>query len=455
MPFYVLRPDDKLAQQAGRECEAHIPFLLRDDGYYPPEINRYVRTRALCEWQLRLGTGGPQSSSKKTFQTVRSCWVLAGRLVQFLNWCETTDRDWRTVSYRQDLLLWQKGLVAGYAAAKGKPLSASSINALIDEACYFLTWTSEVPEINGAVCRKPFEVPSAICSRRLTTRVSTPTKVTSTTRVGSLAKRPSQMLLPSPQQLVPWLQAMRVRYPVKSLMSELILETGIRISECTQWRVDTLPPTSKWKVRSGKLPVWIQHGVKGPKVEPQSSEAVRPREILVPIGIAERIDHYRHITRLNQLRHWINASASLEEKNRRLRVPKPERLWLSEFTNQPFTNQQLYKAWVECPHCPDNWHPHRGREFFAVETVVTWMREDLAVRRSQKIPELSWLQGAMREQVRFLLSPLLGHSSDRTTMNYLKAAHLRLVEEFGHPALTWQQRCDRSEQHDNGPMPPR
>ena len=236
---------------------------------------------------------------------------------------------------------------------------------------------------------------------------------------------------------------MRLRFEVKSLMAELILDAGIRISEANQMEVDTLPPKSKWIVIGGKLQVWIHRGVKGKKVTPDSVEAVRGRWIAISLDVAEKIDHYCNFTREFQLRQWIRNGKTKEEQIRRARSPKPKRLWLSEDSNQPFNNVQLYRAWTETAHCPENWHPHKGREWFCVEKVVQWLRDDLKATKTNRVPELTWLQGAMREQVKILLQPELGHASDETTMLYLRAAHLQLIEIFGSPTLRWQEHCDQ------------
>jgi hypothetical protein len=236
---------------------------------------------------------------------------------------------------------------------------------------------------------------------------------------------------------------MRLRFEVKSLMAELILDAGIRISEVNQMEVDTLPPKSKWTVIGGKLQVWIHRGVKGKKVTPDSVEAVRGRWISISLDVAEKIDHYCNYTREFQLRQWVRHGKTKEEQVRRARAIKPRRLWLSEDSNQPFNNVQLYRAWTETPHCPENWHPHKGREWFCVERVVQWLRDDLKARKTTRVPELTWLQGAMREQVKILLQPELGHASDETTMLYLRAAHLKLIEIFGSPTLRWQELCDQ------------
>ena len=215
-----------------------------------------------------------------------------------------------------------------------------------------------------------------------------------------------------------------------------MLRTGIRISECNQWRIDTLPAPSEWHPHEGVIPVWVTQGNKGPKSCPIACRQYDQREIFVPIDLAERIEHYCDFTRLAQLRRWIRSAPTVDARAHRLRN-KPVRLWLSESSNQPFHNQQLYAAWTSTNPCPQGWHPHKARDFFAVETVAGWFRHDLEARNSQSLPQLSWLQAVMRDQVRLLLAPLLGHCSEETTMRYLKAAHLRLIEILGHPTLRW------------------
>jgi integrase len=446
--YQVVGSDLEAMRGAGFASVAHVPFLLHEDGHYPAEANRYLRARALCEWRLRMGSDAVPSDTKRKFLTAKSCFTTARRLASFLSWCERTGRDWRNVNYRDDVLAWQEGLRTGTAAEGSKPLEPETINSLVAEACYFLTWAAEVPKNLGAPVREGFSIPittSAIKVGKGDSAKSHRQRRDMDKRIGALVRRPRRLDLPSPSEVGRWMRAMRARFEVKALMAELMLETGIRISECNQWRIDTLPPLHEWKVRSGRVAVWLRHGVKGPKVHATSTEAVRPREIWVPLSLAERMDHYRDFTRLYQLRQWIRAGETKSERDRRARAPKPERLWLSEASHQPFSNVQLYRAWTEVAHCPAGWHPHSAREYFAVQTVVEWARNDLEARRSQSVPDLSWLQGVMRDQVRLLLSPLLGHLSEETTLSYLRAAHFRLTEEIGHPALRWQEFCDKED----------
>lgn len=443
--YSVIQPDRSTLIEAGYESVAHVPFVLALNGYYPAEANRYLRARALCEWTLRMGSDSPLSNSRRRFLTVESCLAVAKRLACFLRWCESTERDWRTVTYREDLLAWQTGLFKGTDSESGEPLAESTTNNLVAEACYFLTWAAEVPRegLAGDHLRERFDVPTNPFSFKVGNGKSAKTNRREIdARVGALVPRPSRLHIPSPREVGPWMRALRIRSHVKAMMSELILETGIRISECNQWRVDTLPPPEKWKIRAGKVPVEIKHGIKGRKISADSTESVKPRIVLVPLDLAARIDHYREFTRPNQIRLWIKAGKTKEERDRRARLPKPVRMWLSETSHQPFANLQLYRAWTQTAHCPDGWHPHSGREYFAVEMVVEWVRNDLDSRHSDRVPQLTWLQGAMRDQVRLILTPLLGHVNEETTMSYLRAAHVRLVEEFGHPALGWQAFCD-------------
>ncbi len=438
---------------AGFPSLAHVPYLIGEDAFYPAEANRYLRARAMCEWGLRIGTGGPAIESRKKFLTPPTCMAIARRLAAFLNWCQSTGRDWKTIDYSTDVMQWQIGLQLGNSSASGKALIPATVNALISECCFFLTWASEIPSASGSKIRSPILIPVYSDRSARTNRgrsKGSRASVDSIVRVGSIRQRPSELLIPSPKEVGPWIHAMRIRYPVKSLMAELIIETGMRISEVNQLHLNDLPSRDRWPkiLRAGFLPMKIRYGIKGSKISPNSMESVNPREVLVPIELADRIDHYRSTTRPMQLARWVRSAATKSERSQRERKEKPTRLWLSEYSQQPFANQQFYAAWTNTAGCPDGWHPHVGREYFAVETIVKYVREHYQAYSYKGTPELSWLQGAMRDQVRLLLSPLLGHIDDDTTMIYLRAVHLRLLEEFGHPALRWQSFCD------DGELPP-
>lgn len=437
----VIARDPHQLEAAGYPSLVHVPFLIHEDGTYPDEANRYIRVRSLCEWQLRMGNESQPSRSGRRFLTAQTAHAVAWRIGAFLDWCEETKRDWRKACYFDDLIMaWQPKLLSGEASKSGKPLSHDAANVLISEACYFLTWAGD--PLRGL--REPFNVVtnSFSVSTSKGTSANGDRKRNVESRVGALAPTRAQFFLPTPEEVGIWMLGMRSRYPVKALMAELILVTGIRLSECCEWRIDTLPPKEQWTIHDGKVTVVLRHGIKGPKVTPGSTLSARPRDIEIPIELALRINHYATVTRPTQLLRWTKSDKTPEGRTKRIRAQKPIHLWLSEFSNQPFDKNQLYNAWTTAPGCPRGWHPHRGRHFFAVETVAEWLRNDLASKRQSDVPEMSWLSAIARDQISLILAPKMGHVSAETTLLYLKAAHSRLVKEYGHPAIRWQSFCD-------------
>jgi len=104
----------------------------------------------------------------------------------------------------------------------------------------------------------------------------------------------------------------------------------------------------------------------------------------------------------------------------------------------------LYKSWTNVPSCPAGWHPQTGREFFAVETMVQYAKDLCEARdvfQVVGVNQLGWLDSLMANQIKVILSPLMGHVSDETTNIYLRRMKHRLVEIMGHPAIMWSEIC--------------
>ena len=422
---------------AGYSALCHIPFLVSDAGEYLDIPNRYLRERALGEWVPKLRVNQQDEESRQArLLTKASCMAMAKQIRHFLEWCSATDKDWREVQYLEDLVLqWQFGLLAGNCSPSGRPLSAGTVNHRVSEATYFLVWAQE----RGFRSRVSVKTAPTTGFRGGATRK----RHSTAQRAAALAVPPSQMSLPSPEAVGRWLSAIALqRGPVKRLCCELIVSTGIRLGECVAWRYDTLPPREAWHVVNGEVEVEIRFGCKGPKLHPGSDEALRPRSILVPLGLAERIDAYRAYQRPVQIRRWARSATDAVERARRARLAPPARLWLGERSNRPFSSSQLYQTWRSVADCPPGWHPHAGRAFFAVERLVEHTRMMLETHASDDVPSMDWLYGIMANQVQIILRPLMGHLSDDTTYIYLKAVRARLASEVGHPAVRWQQYCD-------------
>lgn len=462
MTYRLVTPDANQLTNAGYELVAHIPFLIRSDGSYPDLANRYIRARALCEWKLQLGCAGSPTKSKLRFQTVQSCISLARKMMAFLKWTERkvaktgAPRNVESITGR-DLFIWQDGLSNGSMSISGVPLQPSTINSYVLEACYFLTWLSLVPKTaEGRPLRPPFHVETHQVqinthSGDHSQKTMRPVDV----RIGALDTTPLRELnLPIAPQVDLWLLAMRARSPVKALMAEVVLSTGMRISEVNSLEVETLPRAEDWKVVAGYVHFPIKKGVKGKKVTPTSNIAVRGRTISMPIAVARKVDEYRNGARELQLRRWIREPEDKAEQVRRS-GKKPTLLWLSESSNAPFDSEQLRRVWSDTANriaeFPRGWSPHDGRRYFAVEWLVEYTQNTITARAGGV--DAGWMDALLRDQINTFLRPVLGHLSVETTNLYIRAAIWRLIDVLGIPSLKHQDAQDQEARAtlENGP----
>lgn len=418
-----------------------VPIIVSSDGSYPIEANRYLDERCNGEWSPpHYG----EEHGDPPILTLKSRQNLAARVCAFLHWCDQAlGRNWRSMGYQEDILgQYQSGLLKGTASKSKRRLAAGTVNLYVDEACLFLSWAAD----RGY--RGPFKVP------RRRTRLSASRGAHShsyramagSQRLGTLQTGPASLeALPLASEVARWLSAVRVRHPIKSLAFELICRTGIRISEANQLRLACFPKkaygqhANEWHpgwVALGWVPLTLRYGVKGGKVEPSSVLSTRSREVQVPIDLADRIWDYIQFIRPTLLSRYHRGPLS--------KVARTDRLWLGESKCQPVSNQMLYEAWVQSPHCPSDWHPHSARHFFAVEQVMEATRQLLRFHEiaDPRGVSIGWLHGLMAGQVRLLLSPLLGHADERTSMRYLRCAMQRMARTFGHPILRWNELID-------------
>jgi len=446
VPARVVRPNSKLLTESGYPSVAHVPFLVGEDGSYLALENRYIRARALCEWPLRMGTNNEPAKTRRAFLTVASCVALARRMRELVVWAEARiaheeRSSFSTMSYA-DICHWQSGLASGALSSSGRPLASATINIYVAEACYFLTWLSLVPRREDGTQERPaFELMTR--EFRIAHRDGRHAHVqldAGVSRIGRLDVVPSRELaLPTPVEVELWLRAMRQRSPVKALMAEVIITSGMRISEVNSMEVDTLPPRARWKIVGGHVYFFINKGVKGAKTEPTSNIARRGRTVSLPLDVAERVRAYQEEMRELQMRRWIRLNPDKAEQARRAGA-KPKLLWLSETSNQPFANQQLRRVWSDAACCPPGWSPHAGRKYFAVEWLVESARLRLSVVDGPA--DFGWIDQVMRNQIDTFLRPTLGHLSLETTNLYIRGAMWRLADVIGMPSLKYQDAQD-------------
>lgn len=440
----VIFPDPSRMHALGYSKLAYVPFLIADDGSYPVEANRYLRERACLEWRPKFEYGDERFRFNVS-QTISSLDAMARRLMEFLLWCgkEQYPGYWREVSYQDDLIeTWQKGMLNGSASRSQKRLCNETVNARVTEACYFLTWAAE----RGY--RDHFEVLVSLKGShnpKLRRRNNL-----SATRVAALPSTGSRLSLPTVQALSKWQAALKFRHgEVMALFAEFLLKTGVRISEGTSFRVNDLPDRSfgkyqdSWRedwVASGEVLCTIYMGIKGQKIFRGSQESTRPRQIYIPIELADRMDHYKKEGRATLIRRWIMSGRDRADREHRKQLAKTDKFWIGK-RGRPLTPGWVRQAWASVACGPWKWSPHKARHEFAVTTIVDYTRQLIDAAKLPEIPSAGWLHGLMAGQVQIILSPLLGHIDERTTMIYLRAARERLLSEFTHPALLWLEEC--------------
>ncbi len=426
-------PPDGFFTEARVPKLQHVPILIGHDGSYPTEVNRYLTERCLGEWLPPAQHG--TYSTDPTVPTLKSRLNLASRLSAFFHWLSLKrDRDWRSLSYHDDVAgTYQADLLNGKGAASKRKLSDGTTNSYVDEAVLFLKWAAE----RGY--RKEFRVPT----RRVRVRSSGGTNSyghlgwNGTTRHGRLAVQPANLTsLPTDDELAKWFRAARLRFPVKALLFEFLARTGARISEANSLRLTCFPRKVTWQegwLRHGHIPITLRYGVKGPKISPASDRSARTRMIFVPIDLAERIERYVAFSRPHLLARYRRAH---NDKN-----ANTDMLWLGEQKGMPVSNDMLRRAWKKTPHCPNHWHPHAARHLFAVNKLIESTSDILNFHGHSNVGGVSfgWLHGLMAGQVRLILSPLLGHVTEQTTMRYLQYALQRMKCGSSHPSITWNR----------------
>lgn len=423
---------------------AYVPFLISSDGSYPVEANRYLRERANLEWRPKV-SGSDSRLRFNTRPTIKSLDAMARRIMEFLLWCQSFSPalDWRKVNYMDDLLgVWQESLLLGKGSRSGRKLSHATINARLSEACLFLGWAAE----RGY--RDKFDVQLKAIKVDYSTGSGSKShkRFQGVARVGGLAERPARIELPSDSELLVWMRDLRIRHgQVMGLIAESIMRTGMRISEANQLQDSDFPEKksgprgNEWPeewLLAGEVPVTIKMGIKGPKISAGSMESIRPRQIYFPIDLADRIDHYRREGRTTLISRWVLSAKDKNERARRVKLASSKRMWLGK-RGLPVSNSWIGQVWSSVSSCPSNWSPHRARSYFAVVTIVNYMRDVIEQHKLSSLPQVGWLHGLMAGQIKIILSPLLGHVDEQTSLVYLATARRRLVREFGHPALNW------------------
>lgn len=412
--YYLFWPDQDDMEAAGFGSVKAVPAVFDPSWRYEPIVSRYLREKAKLE--LPPGIGGNRYPSRKTLET------YGQSLCNFLEWCAARGVEWTAVSYTDHLVDGYQGdMLSGQWSAKARALLPATVNLRRLVSCEFLQWAA------ARGFRPNFAVPvqqrKVKASSSRSSHAHRPVLVD--TKAGSVRPDPVRLRIPRDEEIVSWRNEIRaVDGATKLLMVDVVLATGVRREEVTQWQLDTLPLNHKdWRVRGEYVTVTISHGTKGAKNPGPDGEYLGPpRDIDIPLNLARRLSDYREFVRPALARNYVRAAPGAGERRERMKAVR-KRLFLSDFTGAPVSSGSLYNSWVRCKHRPyDGWSVHCGRHYYACKTLLervgrTW---NLAAPHQE-------LRTSAQDVILLVIQPQLGHVSASTTQVYLTWIERMLV----------------------------
>lgn len=420
MSKHLMRPNREQLFEAGFGALARVPFVLNADWTYHDEASWYLRDRAMLAFKPGYDSAAAQASGR--YPTRISLESFGRAITNFLEWCDARRLDWRVIDYTQHLINgYQAEMLRGSWSATGKKLSGRTINIRVGEAIHFLDWACQ------RQLRGPFKVIT------VTKNVVRPThrnahghqSVRAEVRAGRVRPDPTKLRLPTDSEIDAWHRSVKIESGLtKALMCELILKTGIRREEASQWRIDTLPiARSEWQVIGEKVTVQIAYGTKGGKNEDESGDELGPaRSITMPLGLAERLAHYREFVRPRNRAIYVRAAADDAERRARRRSA-PKQLFLSDSKGIPVSAHRLYEAWTRASRSPfAGWSPHPGRHYWACKALIAAIerhRQAMASRGVNGPLTPTWVTGCATDALMLEIKPQLGHVDLATTEMYI------------------------------------
>lgn len=421
---YFYLPDSR--QRAELEKEGfrrygHVPFLLDNELNYLDDLCRFLRERAVGEWNPSKGMSDSYSYREPISEN--SIVAYARDLENFWTYVEATSLPWRTISYTGLLESYDTDLGNGRWSRSGNKLAASTINRRVDRAVEFLSWAAE----KGI--RQAFPVTTKTVSRSIYDgRSANPGAKSIEVRTGKRRIQKSQMRLPTRTEIDIWLSEIEVRRgkPLR-LACETVIETGMRRQELILLRKDQLPdPEDVPLDKPAKMR--ISFGTKGKRRPGDGEQRGKARTLRFDRDFLVRLNNYKQLRRQKALATYSKRNPG---------KPHPKELFLDESTGEPFSATQIYLAWTRVKNLPfDGFSPHRGRHAFACFTLLRLLDEEAGLLEASRktLPRSAVMQSA-ETLIKTYIQPALGHVSDQTTELYLEwiADHLWVMKH----RLSW------------------
>lgn len=404
---------------------AHVPCIFDARPGFHRLGSEYLIDRALGRWsptrvETRNFVRPPSSKSIKNYGS----W-----LCNFLEWCDCRLIDPLNIDLVEDLIgKYQREMIEGVWSRDNRSLSEKTINVRVDSALDFLAWA----EFRGYRIRKQnaqytiYDDKSLVAANRRARA-----KTSSGTR---LRESNSFIVLPDTQALISWrarVGSRPVRGNTEVLIVDLIMESAIRITEASCWRVDTLPlAMDDWDIINPAMPdrlklvsLKICYGTKGPDYGYSHGDKIGPEgRIRISYELALRIQYYRKNDRPHALGVAIKSAVTLKAQ-RRIRDESVQ-LFLNPVSGLRYTADQIYEVWrLAIP--PKGWSPHRARDYWACSLL--WERMDEQRRMLVKFAGTEFeselliaLRANAETCILLEILPQMRHKSKETTLIYLK-----------------------------------
>lgn len=415
--YIVVIPDRDLLQGQNYNSCLDVPCIFDEDWVYQSKPSRYLRQRQLLRTPVC-----EQKYSRRRIPTPISMRNFAYWLCNFLEWIAIRKKKWRSLRFVEDILFgYQAEMLNGKWSSKGTPLAPRTINCRVGVACDYLAWTAQAGYRKDFVIgTHPINVPIASSTQ---TAISNVWEKES--RDGTVRIPPSYLRMPSDIEVKQWLEGVERRWGyVKCLMCRLIIATAIRREECAQWQLDTLPLNrSDWHVIGSQVKVDVCYGAKGTKVTLDNGLTIGPeRQVFLPLILAEEIDAYRKLKRVQlQAKHVRGGKTQEERLSRKLNAST--RLFLSEKTGTAISAQTLYNAWTDVSPLPfKRWHPHLGRHYWVCKKLVQRCLPVLDENGKQLVKYNGHddLKSSVQDVIALEVKPQLGHVSAKSSEAYMK-----------------------------------
>lgn len=423
-------PDPERLEEADWRAYAHTPVLFADGTRYLDEPNEYLRALRDGKWPL----------TTKRKHTPTSLKNSAFYLVNFLRWCAEVGIDWREIqgsSLDDPDDSYAKQQLDGKWAQKERELSVGTVNQRVDEAVRFLEWAAwrqyRQAFYIDKVVKRYWKQGSGDHSYGKDQMESTEG------RANKVRATPEELDLPSREDWGRFSDAFSAHAGYTcSLMEKLIRLAGIRVSECLEWRIDTLPKDrSRWKItKKETVRVRIRAGVKGEKkLDEESRPVLHPvgRLIHFPLSLAEELHAYawgfnKNLRRAKARAIYLLAkdvpkeqrSQEIQKRMKKDKKQPPLQLFLNENTGRRWKYGTFSKHWRNCPYQPiEGWSPHLARHAYACYFIL----QDIENRAKliSQLDERTALQVAASSDlftVWTVLQRQFGHVDKKTTELY-------------------------------------